>query len=540
VSVATRWGCRLRRVLLVTTQSAYSYVVEVVSSLRKGYAVDVVASKAPVAQFISSEDLARELAERLGRCDYDYVVVPGLIRGSTRVIEEVLRCRVVKGSRYAGDIPTVLELLEEGLELSSEVPADDLYRERFISSLESSMRYLLTSKAPAFSLGAVGVYRDPPPILLLLEVNVDRGDDFLGKVKRALEAGFEGVVVGCGTTCSRVDLLARATFRVREVVGDLPVGLDVSNPSELSPELVEGVDLVMNVSAKDVDRVAKVLGSGTGVVVIPEDLSSIERALVSVKLAMEKLEEVGIGKVLVDPLIKPPGVGLAESLVRFHYFRRSLSYPYLFSTANVYEMVDADSHGIVALLLSLALELGASTVLATEESDKAFWAVEEHAVARLMVYSSSARRSPPKDVPYGADLLVLKEKRLSAAKPPEVGAPVKCVGTVPYAPDPRYFVRIYVDHSKGEVVVDVHDAKSGAALARYAGTEATSLARAVVRDLELTPEHSAYLGYELCKAELALRLRRSYVQDLDLLKSPADKLRELGPKLRLGSLGGKA
>jgi len=532
--------CRLRRVLLVTTQSAYSYVVEVARSLRKGYAVDILASKAPVAQFISSEDLARELAERLGRCDYDYVIVPGLIRGSTRVIEEVLGCRVVKGSRYAGDIPTVLELLEEGLELSSDVPADDLYRERFISSLESSLRSLATSKVPAFNLGAAQVYSDPPPTLLLLEVSVDRGDDFLGRVRRALEAGFDGVVVGCGTTCSRVDLLAGATSRVRELVGDLPVGLDVSNTSELTPDLVEGVDLVMNVSARDVDRVARVLGSGKGVVVIPEDISSLEVALSSVRLAVEKLEEVGVRKVLVDPLVKPPGVGLAESVVRFYHFRRSLGYPHLFSTANVYEMIDADSHGIVALLLSLTLELGASAVLATEESDKAFWAVEEHAIARLMAYSSVARRSPPKDLPYGADLLVLKEKRLPVAKPPEVGTPVKRVGTVPYTPDPRYFVRIYVDHSRGKVVVDVHDATSGKVLARYAGTEATSLARAVVRDVGLTPEHSAYLGYELCKAELALRLRRSYVQDLDLLKSPADKLRELGPKLRLGSLGGKA
>ena len=468
------------------------------------------------------------------------MIIPGLVRGSTRVIEEVLGCRVVKGSRYAGDIPAILELLEEGLELSSEVPADDLYRERFLSSLESSLRSLVASRVPAFNLRAVQVYRDPPPTLLLLEVNVDRGEDFVGRVGRALEAGFEGVVVGCGSTCGKVELLARAVSRVRELVGDLPVGLDVSRPGELTPDLVEGVDLVMNVSARDVDRVAGVLGSGKGVVVIPEDISSLEAALGSVRRALERLEEVGVRKVLVDPLVKPPGLGLAESLVRFYHFRRSLSYPHLFSTANVYEMIDADSHGIVALLLSLALELGASAVLATEESDKAFWAVEEHAVARLMVYSSSARRSPPKDVPYGADLLVLKEKRLSAAKPPEVGAPVKRVGTVPYTPDPRYFVRIYVDHSRGEVVVDVHDAKSGAALARYAGTEATSLARAVVRDLELTPEHSAYLGYELCKAELALRLRRSYVQDLELLKSPADKLRELGPKLRLGSLGGKA
>jgi dihydropteroate synthase-like protein len=512
--------------------------VEVVRSLRKDYAVDVVASKAPVAQFISSEELARELFEKLGRCDYDYVVVPGLIRGSTRVIEEVLGCRVFKGSRYAGDIPTVLELLEEGLELSYEVPADELYGERFLDSVEESLRSLRASKVPAFRLRGVDVYADPPPILLLLEVNIDRGWDFLGRVRRALEVGFDGVVVGCGTTCGRVDLLARAVSQVRDLVGDLPVGLDVSRPGELTQDLVDGVDLVMNITARDVDRVAGLLGSGRGVVVIPEDVSSPEVALSSVRLALERLEEVGVGKVVIDPLVKPPGVGLAESLVRFYHFRKSLSYPHLFSTANVYEMVDADSHGIVALLMVLALELGASVVLATEESDKTTWAVEEHTIARLMAYSSAARRSPPKDTPYGVDLLVLKEKRYAAPRPPEVGAPVRYVSTVPLTPDPRYFVRVYVDHLRGEVVVDVHDTASGQVLARYVGREATSLARAVVRDLTLTPEHAAYLGYELCKAELALKLRRGYTQDSEILRSPADKLRELNLRLpRAGPVG---
>jgi len=100
--------CGLGRVLLVTTQSAYRYVMEVVRSLSKEYVTEVVASMAPVAQFLSVEDLARELAEKIGRCGYDYIVTPGLIRGSTRVFEEVLGCGVVKGSKYAGDIPIVL------------------------------------------------------------------------------------------------------------------------------------------------------------------------------------------------------------------------------------------------------------------------------------------------------------------------------------------------------------------------------------------------------------------------------------------------
>jgi dihydropteroate synthase-like protein len=190
-------------------------------------------------------------------------------------------------------------------------------------------------------------------------------------------------------------------------------------------------------------------------------------------------------------------------------------------------MVDADSHGMVVLLVTTALELGASLVLATEESSKAFGAIEEHAIARYMAYSAYVRRSPPKDSPYGADLLVVKGKRLDPSTIPPVEAPALEVGTLEHVADPKYYVRIYVNHADEHLVVDVVGKVSGKPLARFLGREAISLARAVVRRFDLTPEHAAYLGYELGKAELALRFGKSYEQDSETVLSPRDKLRLL-------------
>ena len=77
--------------------------------------------------------------------------------------------------------------------------------------------------------------------------------------------------------------------------------------------------------------------------------------------------------------------------------------------------------------------------------------------------------------------------------------------------DPRGYLVVGVDHEEGVMVVEWRPFKGEPR--RFAGRHATSLARAVVREVGLDPEHAAYLGYELAKAEIALALERGYTQD---------------------------
>lgn len=507
--------------LLVSTQSAYRTVLEIVKGLTLDYVIDVYPSRAVVAQFTTCEELAGELRAWLGECSYDYVIIPGLVRGSAKVIEDAIGCRVYKGPKYAGDIPQVLRLLSEGLELSREVPADELYADTFAAGLHRLYHSLVSSRRPAFDLGGVGVYLEPPPIRLLLEVLVSRAD-FEEKVSRAVEAGFDGVVVGCESKCDR-GLLTRHLDRARELLGGGIVGVDVARPADLPADVIEGADLVFNVTHTDVDRLSKSLGGRGGVVVIPSTVDDLEEALRSIEMAVSKLNEIGVNKVVVDPLLRPPGTGLAESLVRFYMSRTRVGCPHLFGTANVYEMVDADSHGVIALLMGMAMELGASLVLATEESTKVWGAIEEHAIARHMAYVSYLKKSPPKDVPGGLDLLVVKSKSLRGERPPAFEGPTIVVDRVEHQRDPNYYVRIYVDRPRREIVVDVMRVGDGRPLARFVGRHPTSLARALLREFELSTEHAAYLGYELGKAELALKLRKEYSQDSNVLVTPIDK-----------------
>lgn len=515
----------MRKVLIVSTQSAYRMVLEIIRSLRKDYSVEVIASDAAVAQLTSCEELASELRIRLGRCDYDLVLIPGLVKGSAKVIEEAIGCRVYKGSRYAGDIPILLELVEQGVELSSEVPADDIFRDIIFERLLTEQKSLWQSKKPMYNLGAVDVYQDPPPILLLLEATSTDLGAFEKKVLRAIEAGYEGVVIG---SSGRPDLklLERLADRVRELYSSGIVGIDVPRISQLSRDIVEKVDVVFNVTYRDVDRIASIVDSNRGLVVIPTTTDNLETSLKSVGEAISRLEEVGLRRVVVDPLIRPLGVGFSDSIVRFKFSKMGFTYPHLFGSANVYEVVDADSHGIVALIMGMALELGASIVLVTEESNKVYGAIEEHSIARYMAYSAYLRKSPPKDLPSGADLLLVKGKRASPPPPP-VSVDVKHVGFVELVRDPNYYVRIYPDHQSEVLVVDIVDATNDEVLARYIGTHPLSLARAIVREFRLIPEHVAYLGYELSRAELSLKFRKDYGQDSEVVVSPRERARQL-------------
>lgn len=507
----------------MTTQSAYRIVLDVVKSLSKDYEIDVIPSRAVVAPFATCDDFALELSARIGKCSYDVVVIPGLVRGSTKVIEEKLGCRVYKGSKYAGDIPFVLELLESGVELSRDTPADDLYADIFATRLQSLYGAEVSSKRPRFTLGETGIYLDPPPVRLLLEVLTSDAESFEEKVSRAIKAGFDGIIVGCGSKCD-TKLLGKHIGKAREILSKGIVGVDVVKPSDLPEDVIEEVDVVFNVTYADADKICEKIGRDKGVVVIPSTVEGLEESLRSIERAVSKLSEVGISKIVVDPLLRPPGVGFVESLVRFYYSRKRVNHPHLFSTANVYEMIDADSHGIIALLMSMAIELGASVVLATEESSKTYGAIEEHSIARYMAYASYLRKSPPKDVPGGLDLLILKEKRLRERPPPHFEGLIRRVDRVEYHQDPNYYVNIYVDHSERAIIVDVLKTSSGELLARFAGNNPNSLARAILREFKLIPEHAAYLGYELGKAELALKLRREYSQDSDVVVTPIDRL----------------
>ena len=194
--------------------------------------------------------------------------------------------------------------------------------------------------------------------------------------------------------------------------------------------------------------------------------------------------------------------------------------PLFMGLANVSELLDADSIGVIALLAGLAMELGASIVLATEASVKTRGAVRELSKACKMMYLAHCRGSVPKDL--GLDLLVLKEKKLRDDPLIRVGercGRVQADGKESVYMDQMGSFKIAVDRENSKIVVYHYPRSLNEVDVIIYGKEASKIIKKII-DLGLISrlDHAAYLGRELQKAEIALKIGKGYIQDSELFQ----------------------
>jgi len=236
-----------------------------------------------------------------------------------------------------------------------------------------------------------------------------------------------------------------------------------------------GVDLVLSLNSNNLE-LAKILDCP--VVLIPddgEDLSSLYRNL-------ETLTKWNTPCIL-DPILPPLTMGLVEGISRYRKLRRDFpECPLLMGLGNVTELIDADSTGINALMVGMATELNVNYILTTEVSHRARGAVRETSLARKLMYRAITEGRIPKHLDYS--LLTIKDPFGNSYEE------IK---------DKNY--RIFVD----DRFIYIFNA-----FIFFQGTSAQELfSRLSIQD----SNHAFYLGRELGKAEMALRLGKKYVQD---------------------------
>jgi dihydropteroate synthase len=92
---------------------------------------------------------------------------------------------------------------------------------------------------------------------------------------------------------------------------------------------------------------------------------------------------------------------------------------------------------------------------------------------------------------------------------------VRASGTRVRAHDPAGYVKITIDRSRGVMVVSHF--RAGRITCVVEGLRAEEVCdELIARGLVSTLDHATYVGRELYKAELALKLDKSYVQDEEL------------------------
>ena len=263
------------------------------------------------------------------------------------------------------------------------------------------------------------------------------------------------------------------------------VSVDSADVEELRRGGLAGADFLLSLNESTLPIADEVASTP---VLIPKDHGD----MASLYRAMDALDAKGRGY-LVDPVLDPINFGFMQSLERYAQVRRERpDAEILMGTGNLTELTDADTTGITAMLLGIASELHIRNVLVVQVSPHTRRTVEEHDLARRIMYASRADNDLPKD--YADGLLTVHARRPFPQTPDEITAAACEVR------DKSFRIEIAEDG------IHVYN-RDGHHVAQDAFDLFPKLG------VEKDGAHAFYLGAELAKAEIAFKLAKRYAQD---------------------------
>ncbi|MGB6428650.1 MAG: DUF6513 domain-containing protein [Methyloceanibacter sp.] len=263
------------------------------------------------------------------------------------------------------------------------------------------------------------------------------------------------------------------------------VSIDSADPDELLRGGTAGADFLLSLNEDTLHLVDQVDSTP---VLIPKDHGD----MASLYRAMDALEAKGRA-FLADPVLDPINFGFTASLERYAQLRRERPRAeILMGTGNLTELTDADTTGITAVLLGIASELNIRNVLVVQVSPHTRRTVEEHDLARRIMFAARADHDLPKD--YASGLLALH------ARDPFPQTPQEIAEAAAEVRDGNYRIEIADDG------IHIYN-RDGHHIADDVFELYPKL------DIEKDGAHGFYLGVELARAEIAWRLAKRYAQD---------------------------
>jgi dihydropteroate synthase-like protein len=446
---------------------------------------------------------------------------PGLLRrffpkkkydmssGDFSGLEKELDIPIRLGPKHAIDLGFVLSFVGS-FDFSIKIPACELLIERKRSTAIDKVIELENIAFSPLTLGSVKIGGNSR-MKVMAEI-VDAGNleknDLIKKILYFVESQADIIDLGMSLDTSKSSVI-QAVETARSITG-IPLSIDTLEPGLINAALDAGIDIVLSLNSKNIDKVKDgIIKNSTVSVIIPDRSDDLE----SLFKNMESARSCGIKNIIADPVLEPAGHGLSRSISRYYEFReRDRTTPLFFGVGNVTELIDADSIGVNSILSGIAMELGASILFTPEFSQKASGSVSELKMASNMMMLSQDRGSAPKDL--GVDMLAIKEKRRREyGKLPDIYIDAK--GSEKWHLDPAGCFKVEITDDEirngklypGKIMVRNNNNT-------IVGSTAKEILDTIIeRGLISRLDHAAYLGRELMKAELALKFKRSYSQD---------------------------
>ncbi len=267
------------------------------------------------------------------------------------------------------------------------------------------------------------------------------------------------------------------------------VSIDSLNPVEIGAAARNGAELVLSVNSSNRESAAD---WGIEVVAIPDDISDY----LSVEPTMEWLSRNRV-PFRIDPILEPIGLGFARSLKRYMDARtRWPEVEMMMGVGNLTELTDVDSAGVNMLLIAVCQELGIRSVLTTQVINWARSSVKEIDAARRIAHYAIHEKVPPKRV--SDELIRLRDPELFKHDLGQIENLAQNIKDNNY----RILAELGQIHLLGSQL-------------HFQGDDPFELfdELADTNPKNLDPSHAFYLGYEMCKAMIALQLGKQYTQD---------------------------
>ncbi|MEM7782641.1 MAG: DUF6513 domain-containing protein [Planctomycetota bacterium] len=308
----------------------------------------------------------------------------------------------------------------------------------------------------------------------------------VGLAKKMIADGADLIDIGCEPN----SIWNQADEAVRAVVDlGVRVSIDSLQPEEITPAVRAGAELVLSVNSTNRQFAPD---WGCEVVVIPDQISDLT--------SMDETIEFLAGKevpIRIDPIVEPIGFGFARSLRRYMEARdRWPDAKMMMGVGNLTELSDVDSSGINFLLLAICEELMIGSVLTTQVINWARSSVKEIDIARRLVHYAIQNRVPPKHL--SDQLLVLRDPKLVDFGSEAIAALAEQIK------DRNY--RIFAEQDEVHLLGSRQHFHHQDPFVVFDQLMETS-------PKNMDPSHAFYLGYEMCKAMIAIQLGKQYTQD---------------------------
>lgn len=516
------------RILIVTGKLAEDSIRRQLS--RINHEVDIKVLPLNVASFITPKYAIKKLQE-MNLDNYDMIILPGTVNGDITVVEKVTGIKTFKGPLHAVDLPLIFD---DDFELSKTIPASellmDLRRKDAINEIkktEKNWKKIMNSDG-GILIGkgdSTVPVSNKLPMRVIAEIVNAPLLTYEDLKKRALyyeSQGADIIDIGMLAGNPKPEKIPGIIKTIRESV-PLPLSIDTLDTCEIKKSIDTGIDLILSIDAGNIDSVISSIGE-EAVVVLPTNMaegylpiSAEERVRAQIE-NLDKAQSYGLGKVIADLVVEPMIIpGLLEPLKAFQLFHDiKPKIPILFGIGNAVELIDADAIGVSATLCALAREAGANILHVPEHSIKTIGNVRDVVMASRMMFLSQRRETSPKDL--GLDLLVLKEKRWKEEEyDPSNIVEAKVLKGCPdkkFVPDNAGWFRIQIDRNNNQILAIHYSPGIKDPLTIVKGTNAIDIYQTIIRNKLISKlDHAAYLGKELQKAEIALKLYRSYQQD---------------------------